>query len=67
MSKSKLKPKDYIQKEGDQEERNITFGSDFISDEKSHNITRLLGVWLNSRLNEKQLFIKAKGIVQQTV
>src|SRR5260363_91223 len=28
------------------EERNITFGSDSISDEKSQNITRLLGVWL---------------------
>ncbi|CAG8828085.1 38349_t:CDS:2, partial [Gigaspora margarita] len=49
------------------EVRNITFGNDFISDEKLHNIMRLLGVWLNSRLNERQLFLKAKGIVQQTV
>ena len=49
------------------EERNITFGSDSISDEKPQNITRMLGVWLNSRLKERQLFIKAKEIVQQTV
>ncbi|CAG8845567.1 34981_t:CDS:1, partial [Gigaspora margarita] len=45
-------------------ERNITFGSDSISDEKPHSITRLLGIWLNSRLYKKQLFLKAKGIVQ---
>src|SRR5260363_223970 len=49
------------------EERSFIFGSNSISDEKLHNITRLLGVWLNSRLNERQLFLKAKRIVQQTV
>ena len=36
------------------EERNITFGSDSISDENQQNITRMLGVWLNSRLKERQ-------------
>ncbi|CAG8843662.1 10345_t:CDS:2, partial [Gigaspora margarita] len=44
------------------EERSITFGSDSILDEKLYNIMRLLGVWLNSRLNERQLFLKAKRI-----
>src|SRR5260364_234590 len=34
------------------EERSIIFGSDSILDEKPHNIMRLLGVWLNSKLNE---------------
>ncbi|CAG8843441.1 20367_t:CDS:2, partial [Gigaspora margarita] len=49
------------------EEKNITFGSNSISDEKPYSIMRLLGIWLNSRLNEKQLFLKAKRIVQQIV
>ncbi|CAG8715534.1 24793_t:CDS:2, partial [Gigaspora margarita] len=48
-------------------ERNIIFGSNFISDKKPYSITRLLDIWLNSRLNKKQLFLKAKKIVQQTV
>ncbi|CAG8851296.1 17614_t:CDS:2, partial [Gigaspora margarita] len=41
-------------------ERSIIFGNERIAEEKVHNIKRMLGIWLNSRLNEKQVFNKAR-------
>ena len=49
------------------EKRSIFFGNEEIIEEKPYSITRMLGVWLNCRMNERLVFSKARGIIQQMV
>ncbi|CAG8853881.1 3991_t:CDS:1, partial [Gigaspora margarita] len=48
------------------ESRKIKIGGDWLYEEKNSKVIRFLGIWVDNRLNEKQIKEKAKSLVRVT-